>query len=103
MGALGGRAELLSAAHTKAATDALKSFDFGNVGTWPQSFKFDIVVQIHRSGPGDYGFTQFVVKNCMLDTYDFAIPINRAITERIAFVFHGIEARRYPGTGPSTT
>lgn len=96
VGSLDGKADLLSAVYTKAATDPLKSVDFGNVGTWPQGFKFDIVVQIHRSSNDDTGFTQFVMRNSMVDTYDFAIPLNRAITERVAFVFHGIEGRRYP-------
>lgn len=98
VGGLDGKAELLSSVHTGAADEALSSVDFGNVGTWPQGFKFDIVVQIHRSSNDDTGFTQFVLKNCMLNTYDFTIPLNRAITERLAIVFHGIEARRYPGT-----
>ena len=95
VGSLGGKADLLSSVHTKIATEALKSIDFGNVGTWPQGFKFDIVVQMHRSSIDDNGFTQFVLKNCMINTYDFAIPLNRAITERIAFVYHGIEGRRF--------
>jgi hypothetical protein len=96
VGSLGGKVDVLSAVYTKAATDALASVDFGNVGTWPQGFKFDVVVQIHRSSSDDKGFTQFVLKNCMVDTYDFAIPLNRAINEKIAFVFHGIEGRRFP-------
>ena len=94
VGSLGGKADLLTNVHTGVVTTALKSVDFGNVGTWPQGFKFDIVIQVHRSSSDDIGFTQFVLKNCMLNTYDFAIPLNKALNERIAFVFHGIEALR---------
>ena len=98
VGSLDGKATLLTNAHTGVADTALNSVDFGNVGTWPQGFKFDIVIQIHRSSSDDTGFTQFVLKDCMLNTYDFAIPLNKALNERIAFVFHGIQAIRSAGT-----
>lgn len=97
VGSLGGKANLLSNEHTGTVDTALNSVDFGNVGTWPQGFRFDIVIQINRSSNDDTGFTQFVLKDCLLNTYDFAIPLNKALNERIAFVFHGIQAIRSAG------
>lgn len=93
----------LDAGYTGVVTTALSSQLFGIAGTWPKGFKFDVVVQLHREGSGgvgpsstDTGFTQFVLKKCMINTYDFNVPLNRAVTERIAFVFHGISAVRFP-------
>lgn len=92
----------LDSGYTKTATEELSSQLFGIAGTWPKGFKFDIVVQLHREGSGgvgpasgDQGFTQFVLKLCMMSVYDFNIALNRAITERISFVFHGISAARF--------
>jgi len=103
VGGLGGEVATLSSLYTKIATERLSSQLFGIAGTWPKGFKFDIVVQLHRSGSGgvgpasgDTGFTQFVLNKCMINTYDFNVPLNRAVTERIAFVFHGISAVRFP-------
>ena len=97
-----GEITTLNSGYTKAATERLSSQLFGIAGTWPKGFKFDVVVQLHREGAGgigptkgDLGFTQFVLKKCMINTYDFTVPLNRAVTERIAFVFHGISAVRF--------
>lgn len=100
----GGEIRTLDSSYTKIATDVLSSQLFGIAGTWPKGFKFDLMIQIHREGAGgmgpiraggDTGFTQFVLKKCMINTYDFSVPLNRAVTERIAFVFHGISAVRF--------
>lgn len=98
-----GEITTLDSSYTKVATERLSSQLFGIAGTWPKGFKFDIVVQLHREGAGgvgpsssDTGFTQFVLSKCMIGTYDFNVPLNRAVTERIAFVFHGISAVRFP-------
>jgi len=105
VGALtGGEVTTLDSSYTKAATEKLSSQLFGIAGTWPRGFKFDLVIQLHREGAGgigptkasDVGFTQFVLDKCMINTYDFTVPLNRAVTERIAFVFHGISAVRFP-------
>lgn len=95
VGALDGRIESLGTQHTEPASEELSSMEFGMVGTWPRGFRFDIVIQIHRSSIDDHGFTQFTLRDCMLNTYNFGIPLNRAINEKVAFVFHAIKARRY--------
>lgn len=91
-----GEITTLDSSYTKAATEKLSSQLFGIAGTWPKGFKFDLVIQLHREAVGDTGFTQFVLNKCMLNTYDFSVPLNRAVTERIVFVFHGISAVRFP-------
>ena len=91
-----GEITTLDSSYTKVATERLNSQLFGIAGTWPKGFKFDIVIQLHREGPRDIGFTQFVLNKCMIGNYDFNVPLNRAVTERIAFVFHGISAVRFP-------
>lgn len=98
-----GEITTLDSSYTKAATERLSSQLFGLAATWPRSFKFDLVIQLHREGSGgvgpassDLGFTQFVLNKCMINTYDFTVPLNRAVTERIAFVFHGVSAVRFP-------
>lgn len=90
-----GEITILDSSYTKIATERLSSQLFGIAGTWPKGFKFDLVIQLHRETIGDTGFTQFALNKCMISTYDFSVPLNRAVTERIAFVFHGISATRF--------
>jgi hypothetical protein len=99
----GGVADVLTSAHTGVVTDPAASVMFGSVDSWKKGWKFDILVRLHRQGQGgvsggsasDFGYTQFKLKRCMIDIYNFNVPLNRAVNERLDFVFHGIEGRRF--------